>query len=538
MRKQDSLLRSTLLLTLAGVAAQGVGFYYRLALSREIGAERLGLYQLVLPVYAVLQSLSISGLAVAVSGGSAASAARRGEGDAGRLLGEAFRLFCAAWGVLAAGVLLLGRLIAAYLIGDARTAPALVCLLPCLFLTGVENLTKHHFYGLGETALPAGVELLEQGIRVTAVLGLLRLVRPTGAAETVALIVLGMGVSEVFSSLTLTLARRRRGAKNRTAAQSAAVYGAEARGDPAGAAPSPPRREAERKRNRETRERLLSAALPVGFTAVLGNLMGAANSLLLPRLLERAGYSAAEATELFGVAFGMSLPLLSAPFALLGALGLSLLPRLTRCAALGQRETLYRYLDAALTAVGYLVLPLVALLAALGGDWAELLFQDSRAGDFLLPFAPGVMLSAWESILAVTLNAIDRQKEGAGISLLCGGVQLLCTLLLTEMLGLSGYALGMTLSSALGVLLRLRAVSRAVGYRPALFRLGAAPVLLSLLLAAASSLGCRLAAARWGLAGGTIVGLLTGLAVCAAALPALLPGRVTASLPFAARGTR
>lgn len=45
--------RGTLLLTAAGILSRILGFFYRIFLSHTVGAEGIGLYQLVLP----LQSL-------------------------------------------------------------------------------------------------------------------------------------------------------------------------------------------------------------------------------------------------------------------------------------------------------------------------------------------------------------------------------------------------------------------------------------------------------------------------------------------------
>ena len=54
MAGRPSLFRSTLMLTGVGVASQFFGFLYRIAMARLAGAEVLGLYQLILPAYAVI----------------------------------------------------------------------------------------------------------------------------------------------------------------------------------------------------------------------------------------------------------------------------------------------------------------------------------------------------------------------------------------------------------------------------------------------------------------------------------------------------
>ena len=61
------MLYGTLLLTATGLFSQLLGFIYRILLSRLIGAEVMGLYQLVMPVYSVLLSVTAVGLTAAVS---------------------------------------------------------------------------------------------------------------------------------------------------------------------------------------------------------------------------------------------------------------------------------------------------------------------------------------------------------------------------------------------------------------------------------------------------------------------------------------
>lgn len=495
MKQRESLFQSALRLTVVGIVTQVVGFVYRMLMSRSIGAEYLGLFHLVMPVYSVMQSIAISGLAVAVSNRSAAYVARREHRAVSQLLRSAFVILFTVCAALSAATLIFDAPLSARVLGDARTALALPCLLPCLLLTGIENVTKHHFYGLGETRIPAAVELAEQVIRAAAVLGLLAYLGPMDGAHTVAVIVLGMGVSEVFSASVLTLARRHREAAS-------------------------PARGTVSLSGREARQELLAFALPIGFTSLLGNLMGAANSVLVPQLLVLAGYTASGAMEAYGVVFGMTLPLLTMPFALTGALSLAVLPRLTSSATLGRTRDVNAYIEQVLFCVSLFVLPLTALIVTLGGGWGELLFHDSRVGDLLLPLCLGTGLSAYEILLSTTLNGIGRQSQGAAISLFCGAVQLGCTLLLTGRMGFYAYALGTAVSSALGVWLRIRVTHQETRFAPDWFSLFLAPVLATLLMGSAVSLLYRtLTGNGWGMSAASAACACIG---CALYLIALL----------------
>lgn len=64
---RTSMLYGTLILTGTSIVSQFLGFVYRILLSRLIGAEVMGLYQLIMPVFSVIMALTAVGLTVAVS---------------------------------------------------------------------------------------------------------------------------------------------------------------------------------------------------------------------------------------------------------------------------------------------------------------------------------------------------------------------------------------------------------------------------------------------------------------------------------------
>ena len=449
---RTSMLYGTLVLTFTSIVSQFLGFIYRILLSRLIGAEVLGLYQLLMPVFSVLLSLTAVGLTAAVSNLSAQYHALGRPAAVRQVLRRCLLCFFLLFAAVAAAVILLCDPISVYLLGDARTQLGLLLLLPCVLLTGVENLHKHFFYGTGQIRPPAAVELCEQLIRTGAVLGLLALFLPQNPERTVGLIVLGMTACEVFSAAALLLLTRRR---------------------PCPAGPAEPR----------LNRRIASVALPIGLTSLLGNLMGAATSVLIPQRLVHAGAPVSQAMEAFGVMCGMTLPMLGLPTAFIGALGLTLVPRLAEGAALGRPELVRRRLDRALLATSVLILPAMALLAAAGPDLGAALFGEPAAGRYILPLAAGVALSCYQSVLASALNGLGRPQAAARNAILSGAAELAAVWVLMGLpgLGLGGYAAGFVLSAALGLALNWLAVRRACGLRPRLFQGLVAPGLAALL---------------------------------------------------------
>ena len=456
--KGMSALRSTILLTGVSLFSQVVGFVYRVILSRMVGSQVMGLYQLVLPVYSVLLSLTAIGFTAACSNLSARWQAL-GNQRAGRQTVQAclvgFLLCFVPVSVITATF---SDAISVYLMGDARSRLGLVLLLPCVLLTGIENIHKHHFYGVGQVRPPAASETCEQLVRAGAVLGLLWIFLPQNPERTVGLIVLGMVICEVFSVVILVALFHRR-VDRRSAGE--------------GVSPG------------QLRRQIAGIAFPVGFTALLGNLMGAATSVMIPQRLVYAGANVGQAMSAFGVLCGMTVPMLMLPTALISAMSLVLVPRLAQSAALGNTPLSRRRVERALGATATFIIPAAGLLAVLAPPLGRLLFREPDAGAFAIPLAISVALGCFEGVLHASLNGLGHQAAASRYILISGAVQLAITWYRMGLpgVGLRGYVEGLLLSTLLAVWLNGQRVAKLVALRLKLFPWLIAPGLAALLAA-------------------------------------------------------
>lgn len=198
-------MRGVAVLTITGVLSQLVGFVYRIGLTRLAGAEILGLYQLILPVYSVLLSLTSVGLTTAVSN---LSALVPGPGEpAGHLQvpgpgGEA--VFPAGPDALFPAAALFGRGLGVSFGGRKNPAGAHPPG-PLSAADGDGKSPETLFLRHGRVYPAAITELAEQVLRSLLVLALLWRLAPDTAEKAVGTIVLGMALSEVVSALTQTV---------------------------------------------------------------------------------------------------------------------------------------------------------------------------------------------------------------------------------------------------------------------------------------------------------------------------------------------
>lgn len=430
MRVEDtSPGAGAIFLTVFSVLSQMLGFAYRVGLSRMVGAEVMGLYQLVMPVYSVLMSVTAVGLTAAVSNLSSRYLALGNSRAVRQTMKSCVQTFACMMLPVAGATVALYDPISVYLLGDARTQLGLVLLLPCVALTGIENIHKHFFYGTGQVRPPALVELLEQFIRAGAVLGLLVLFLPQNPERTVGLIVAGMILCEIFSSVTLVLLYRGRMKR----------LGITGVGERSG----------------RLYRKMAAIALPVGGTALLGNLMGAVNAAVIPQRLVAGGMEPGEAMSAFGILCGMTMPMLSLPTVFLGALTLVMVPRMARGHALGRMEQVRGGVQRCIQVVALLILPCMALITVVGPDMGLLLFGEGQTGRYIVPLAFATACGCFQSVLSGTLNATDRQGAAAAIALICDVVQLALTFVLMGRpgSGMEGFVTGVVVSSVLGLVL-------------------------------------------------------------------------------------
>ena len=452
---RESVFRSLVFLTASNILLQLLGFAYRIFLSRMTGPAGMGIYQLVMPFYSFVTSLTLTGRTVAVS---RLSAARYGVGDflgARRCALRAFRIFTLFLILIAALSFYFRHFICDTLLGDKRASLALPFLFLCLFLTGFENILKNYFYGVGRVAPQITSEISEQLIRAFAVLSLLSVFGAADPAFSVLLIFLGMVISELSSSFLLHLffrfERKPRGATMQ-----------------------------KKVRARE----LLSVSVPISAALSINNLLSLLNSALIPKRLCAAGLSHAAATQSFGVMFGMTMPLLSFPIAFISSLTSVIVPRMGASGAKADFTDMRRKAAKTIHATSLFAMPLTAIMIPIAEPLGNLLFSYTSANSLILPLSVATLISYYEISLGALLNAIGRQKQSAIYIILGGLIQLVFTWAVGfEGVGLSAFAVGAVVSNAATATLQFICLCRTLSLSPRFSNWFLSPVLASALAA-------------------------------------------------------
>ncbi len=436
MERKQSIVYGAVLLTCVNLFGQVLGFAYRVWLARLIGPVSIGLYQLVMSFYSVMMSLCVSGLTVSVSRMTASYSALHNQRAVRQVVRYALLGSVLLITGFSAALIPISDFVSVSLLGDARTQMGLLLLLPCMLLTGWENVHKNYFYGSKNVIPPAVSEVLEQITRATAILGLLVILSPRSEELQVGIIVIGMIISEVFSATLLTIWYRRRASRLPLT------------GEPIDS----------------LSKKILAIAGPVALANVSTNLIGSINTIIIPGRLIVSGMDATEAMSAYGVAFGMTMPLLSLPMVFVVAISLVTLPRLSEAVALRARASIHKYIRVSLTLTAVSTMVPSVFLVFFGRGLAVTLFQNPNAGSFLTELVIATVFTSFEYVLSSLLNAMGKQKNAAGNLIAAGCVQLVLTWFLVSRpeLRLLGFVYAYMIGNLLGGLLNLRDVKLTV----------------------------------------------------------------------------
>ena len=155
-----TLIQKTLFLSASHFAVRSIGFLLRLWLSRELGAQTMGLVELAQSAQMLLITPVVTGLPAAVS----RMCAKTEGAHRVRVVRCALLLALPASLLIAVSAFIFRAPLCLWL-GDVQTMPALLCFLPCIPILGVSCVLNGYYYGIGRPVPPAVSELLEQIVR-------------------------------------------------------------------------------------------------------------------------------------------------------------------------------------------------------------------------------------------------------------------------------------------------------------------------------------------------------------------------------------
>ena len=302
------LVKGAVVLSVGGFLSKVIGAVYRIPLTNLMGAEAIGLYQLVFPFYILLLTLSTTGLPSALSRRVA-----EGRENGRRVLRSAMLLMLLVCGVFTVLAAAFSGQIAAFF-GEERLGPAYVRIAPAVLAVGLISCYRGYYQGRMNMLPTAASQVIEQLVKAGLSLGLCYAFLPDvvrcfyGAITAIT-------VSEYVSLLWLIL-----------------YHGRHARAEQI----SPVKRAEAGRGTGFLWKQILAVSLPITLSALLMPIGQMIDSGMCVRILGRLRMNG---TALFGLFSGVVMSVLSIPNVLCASVSSAALPSVTRAIERGEKGT-------------------------------------------------------------------------------------------------------------------------------------------------------------------------------------------------------
>lgn len=370
----QNLFRSAALVTLFSALEHGLGFLYRIFLSRMLGAEGLGIYQVAFSMFAVFITLSSSGLPITLSRTISKHRAR-GSLQGERAATSAAILISLLFSVPLTILLFLFRAQFSTVFSDPRCADLFYIMIFSLSATSVYSIIRGTFWGNKRFLAYSLIEFIEEIVMILVGIVLLLSASKIADVNKAAIAIL---VSYLVSFVLAVFYFMIKGGRL-----------------------SSPRGEF---------LPLLKSSLPITAMRTSSSLMTSLISVVFPMRLIAAGFTSAQALGEYGIVYGMVMPVIMIPSSLIGSIALVLTPELAECFYKKENEKLNSLVSKALGTTLLIAGMLIPFYVVCGQDVGLMLYANAKSGQMIASCAFILIPISLTMICTSILNSLGHER--------------------------------------------------------------------------------------------------------------------------------
>ena len=453
--RKMAFITGTLLLTSTGFICRILGFFYRIFMSRTIGAEGLGIYNMVHPIFSICFAVCAGSIQTALSQYVAANQTR---GKAVFRTGLVIAMgmsFLLAWGIYGNAGFLAEKLLL-----EPRCAPYLPVMAVSVPFAALHACINGYYYGMQKARVPAFSQVAEQVIRMGAVFLIASIWLESGRQITVSLAVYGHLIGEMASAMftvfCLGFFPPCKDGDSRRAPAIPLSFGATA-------AP------------------LMALALPLMGNRLILNVLGSAEAIWIPNKLMSSGLTNSEALSVYGVLTSMALPFILFPSAITNSMAVLLLPTVAEAQADGNEARISSMISMSLRYSCYMGVLCIGIFTIFGNQLGVSVFHDQNAGTYITILSWLCPFMYLATTMGSILNGLGRTSSTFFQNVSAMVIRLAFVLFAIPRYGILGYLWGMLVSELALALMSFLAVKRLVPFCWDTVNMIVKPVLLLLI---------------------------------------------------------
>ncbi|WP_163191697.1 stage V sporulation protein B [Clostridium thermarum] len=446
--KRDSFIANTILLTLSNLTTGVLGFIFSIMLSRHLGAEGMGLYGLVMPVYNLFICLISGGIVTAISKVAAEYHAKNDFNNLRKTIKTtlAFNFIWSALVVLL--VFIFSYQISTYFIKDSRTLYALRLTCPAMIFISFSNTLKGYFYGTSKVGVPAFIDIFEKAVRILIIYLSSIYIDVTSVTTTVTAAYAALCIGELISFILLYIYYKID--ERRTGYSSIRPDG-----------------------RAQLLFNILVISLPLCLNGFLSTALSTISTLIVPRRLLAAGFEYKVALSMIGKFSGMALNIVFFPTIVIGSISTILIPDLSQSMSKKDYYAVERRVSSVLR-IAFLLGVSTLIIGLIGSESLGKMFYNRNDLGAYIKFA--AICCPFFFTAATTygiLNGLGKQNIILRNSLIVSALEVILLYILTAIpfINVYGYGISLIITSTVTLILNLSVIGKSIEINICPFRL-------------------------------------------------------------------
>jgi len=491
------------------IVAKMIGAFYRIPLTNIVGAEGIGLYQMVFPLYSVLFTISAGGISGAIAK-AVKKRFERGDEQGARQVFFVSLSSLSFFAVIFTLFIVLLRNQLAFIQGNSSASIPYLAIAPALIFSAFIACFRGYFQGR-QNMVPSALSLIiEQLIKLSLGLFLARYLLQYSIELAVFGALMGVALGELVSLLSLFvlflithLKYRRRTVIKLREKRKSGKWRVKSEGDvekylitSSLLTFNSSLSTFKQTNSKKILSELFGDAIPLIFASLIMPFVAFIDSIMVINILISQGVSTSDATAMFGLLNGPINSLINMPLVITFALSTSLVPKVKECLKGNQPvcEKVGKHFkfSVIVSILAILILGIYAYSILNTVYHQGLTESQIRLGSLLLTTKSiAVFYVATIQISSAVLEAAKLSHKGA-INLLIGAIlKIILTLVLLPYIGVIGAAVGTVACFSLTAILNTIAMRRHVNFSLKVREVVVAPIVSGVVFAGISLVAIR-----------------------------------------------
>lgn len=429
------LFKAMGILTIFTLLTRFCGFIFRIVLSRKIGAEGIGLFQIAMSLYFVVITVTSSGLPTTVSRQVSKFTCLNDRTNSNASVTASLVIGLLA-SVFLSIIFLIGKDLFAFLFTDRRCITMFLCTIPAIILSSIYSSLRGGMWGKKQYFAFSFVELIQE---ITMILGVVILINGTvtpydGAMSASVSVSISYVVATTLTVLVYFLKGERLANPN------------------------------------QQLKKILKHSTPITLVRLSSTSMQSLIAFILPAMLILSGLSKTEALVEYGQFFGMTMPLVLLPSSFIGSISTALVPEIASLSIEKDNQKLIETLKKTINFSILLSGIFLPIFLGLGREIGVLLFDNATAGTYLT-------MSCWimiplniTQITATLLNSLELEKKSMRNFIISAVVLIGLMSVLPIFFGIKGAIISYGVGSSISAIMNIFTLNRCVAVDKSIYK--------------------------------------------------------------------